>query len=151
MPSLSQSFKFIVNSGIGTTATSVAVAYPVYPIEISGTQTFTSFKEKGAGYYGTTNGLHSLTVNTTPSFLGTATVQATLTTDPTETDWFDVVNAQFVYTTTSTGFMPAILMGANPEGPNPRTDYVNITGQFTWLRTVVETDAGAVMSVKYNY
>jgi hypothetical protein len=151
MPSLSQSFKFIVNSGIGSTATSVAVAYPVYPIDISGTQTFTSFKEQGAGYYGTTNGLHSLTVNTTPSFLGTATVQATLTTEPTESDWFEVNDAKFTYTTTSTGYMPSILMGANPEGPNPRTDYVNITGQFTWLRTVVEIDAGAIMSVKYNY
>lgn len=151
MPSLSKSFKFTVYTGIGTTGTSVAVAYPMYPIGISGTQYFVSTADHGAGYYGTSSGLHSLTVNTTPSFRGTATVQATLAVSPAETDWFDVKLAKFTYTTTSTGYVPALLMGSNPEGESPRVEYVNFTGQFTWLRTLVDIDEGAVMSVKYNF
>jgi hypothetical protein len=151
MPSLSKNFKFTVYTGIGTTGTSVAVAYPLYPIGISGTQQFVSSPNQGAGYYGTSNGLHSLTINTTPSFRGTATIQATLAVDPAESDWFDVNNATFTYTTTSTGYVPELLMGSNPEGETPRTEYVNFTGQFTWLRTRLDIDEGALMSVRYNF
>jgi len=151
MPSLSKSFSFTVYTGIGTTGTSVAVAYPLYPIGISGTQEFISASNQGAGYYGTSNGLHSLTVNTTPSFRGTATIQATLAVSPTEVDWFDVDNATFTYTSSSPGYVPELLMGSNPEGENPRTDYVNFTGQFTWLRTRLLIDEGALMSVRYNF
>jgi hypothetical protein len=151
MPSLSKSFKFTVYTGIGTTGTSVAVAYPLYPIGISGTQNFVSATDHGAGYYGTSNGLHSLTVNTTPSFRGTATVQATLAVNPTEIDWFNVDSAKFTYTTTSTGYVPALLMGSSPEGESPRVEYVNFTGQFSWLRTLIDIDEGAVMSIKYNF
>lgn len=149
MPSLSKSFKFSVYNGIGTTATSAAVAYPLYPIGTTGTQHFTSFQEQGAGYYGTTNGLHTLVVNTTPTFVGTATVQATLAVDPQETDWFNVDNAEFVYTTSSPGYIPPNRVGAL-EGPI-RTDHVNFKGQFTWLRAKIDIDSGAVMTISYNY
>lgn len=149
MPSLSKSFKFTVYTGIGTTATSVAVAYPVYPIGTTGTQTFVSAKEQAAGYYGTSNGLHTLTVTTSPSFLGTATVEATLAVDPVEADWFTVADAEFVYTTESEGYVPTNRLGAI-EMPT-RADYVNFTGQFTWLRTRINIDSGAVHAVSYNY
>ena len=149
MPSLSKSFKFTVYTGIGATATSVAVAYPLYPVGTSGTQTFVSVKEQGAGYYGTTNGLHTLTVTTSPSFVGTATVQATLAVDPTETDWFDITDAEFVYTTSSPGYVAPSRTGAI-EMP-PRSDYITFNGQFTWLRTTVEIDSGAIQAISYNY
>jgi hypothetical protein len=153
MPSLSKSFKFVVNTGVGSTATSVAVGYPLYPFGITGTQDFTSMKEQGAGYYGTTNGLHTLVLATTPSFRGTATIQATLAVDPQDTDWFDVNSAEFTYTSSSTGYIPGLLIGANPTGssPGPRNDYATFSGQFTWLRTHLAIDEGAVLSIKYNY
>ena len=149
MPSLSKSFKFTVYNGIGTTATSSAVAYPLYPIGTTGTQHFTSSPEQGAGYYGTTSGLHTLTVNTTPTFVGTATVQATLAVDPVEADWFNVNEAQFVYTTQSPGYIPPNRVGAI-SGPT-RTDYANFKGQFTWLRAKIDINSGAVITISYNY
>lgn len=149
MPSLSKSFKFTVYNGIGTTATSSAVAYPLYPIGTTGTQHFTSFPDTAAGYYGTRNGLHTLIVNTTPTFVGTATVQATLAVSPSENDWFDVDNAEFTYTTTSTGYIPPNRVGAI-SGPT-RTEHVNFKGQFTWLRTKIAIDSGAVITISYNY
>jgi hypothetical protein len=152
MPSLSKSFRFTVYTGLGTTATSVEIAYPMYPMTTSGTQEFVSFKEQGAGYYGTTNGLHSLTVTTTPTFVGTATVQATLATDPIEADWFDITDVAFEYLITDPDYIAPAHTGANPYiGQHLRTDYVNFTGQFTWLRTNVLIDSGAVMKVSYNY
>jgi len=149
MPSLSKSFKFSVYNGIGTTATSVAVAYPLYPIGTTGTQNFTSSPEQGAGYYGTTNGLHTLVVNTTPTFVGTATVQATLAVDPQETDWFNVADAEFVYTVDSPGYIEPNRVGAI-QGPT-RTEHVNFNGQFTWLRAKIAIDSGAIITISYNY
>lgn len=152
MPSLSKSFKFVVETGITSTGTSAAVAYPIwYSVQTTNTQYTTSLPSEAAGYYGTTNGLHTLTINTTPSFLGTATVQATLATTPVEADWFDVVDGTFVYTTTSTGYVPSLLMDMNPASPDVRTDYLTFTGQFTWLRARVEVDQGAVLGINYNY
>ena len=152
MPSLSKSFRFTVYTGLGTTATSVECAYPMYPIGTTGTQTFVSAKEQGAGYYGTTNGLHSLTITTTPTFVGTATVQATLSTDPVEADWFNVNDVEFVYTTDDPDYIPPFNVGANPyKGMQLRSDYANFTGQFTWLRTNVLIDSGAIIKINYNY
>lgn len=149
MPSLSKSFKFTVYTGIGSTGTSVAVAYPLYPIGTTGTQVFTSIPEHGAGYYGTTSGLHTLIVNTTPTFVGTATIQATLAVSPAEADWFDIDNAEFVYTTSSPGYIPPARVGAI-EGPI-RTEHLNFTGQFAWLRVILAVNSGAVTAVSYNY
>lgn len=152
MPSLSKSFKFIVETGITSTGTSAAVAFPIwYSVQTTATQYVTSLPDKGAGYYGTTNGLHSLTVNTSANFLGTATIQATLATTPTEADWFEVVDGKFVYTTNSEGYVPSLSMDLNPASPDIRTEYLNFTGQFTWLRATVEVDQGAVTSINYNY
>jgi hypothetical protein len=151
MPSLSKSFSFSVYSGNGSAANSVAVPYPLFPMNETGTRYFTSFKEKCAGYYGTTNGLHSLTVTTTPSFLGTVKMQATLAVDPTETDWFDIKDVEFTYTENSPGYEPSLLAMSSPTSPRPRTDYANFKGQFTWLRAKIDIDSGAVMSIMYNY
>lgn len=149
MPSLSKSFKFEVYTGIGTTGTSAATAYPLYPIGTTGTQVFISFPESAAGYYGTTSGLHTLVVNTTPTFVGTTTVQATLAVDPEESDWFNIDNSQFVYTTDSLGYVAPNRVGAI-EKPI-RTDHLNFTGQFTWLRAKIDIDSGAVTTISYNY
>jgi hypothetical protein len=149
MPSLSKSFKFTVYTGIGSTATSAAVAYPLYPIGSTGTQVFTSIPENGAGYYGTTSGLHTLAVNTTPGFVGTATIQAALAVSPTELDWFKVDDAEFVYTSSSPGYIAPNRAGAI-EGPT-RTEHLNFTGQFAWLRAKVEIDSGAILTINYNY
>jgi len=151
MPSLSKSFSFTVYSGNGAAATSVAVPYPLFPMNETGTRYFTSFKEKGAGYYGTTNGLHSLTVTTTPSFLGTVKIQASLAVDPSNDDWFDVNDAEFVYTEDSPGYEPSLLATSSPTSPRPRTDFINFKGQFAWLRAKIDIDSGAVMSIMYNY
>lgn len=152
MPSLSKSLKFTVYTGLGTTATSVELAYPLYPLGTTGTQEFTSFQDTAAGYYGTTNGLHVATISTTQTFVGTATIQATLAVDPTENDWFDVENGIFEYTVNDPDYIAPLNTGANPnKGQTLRTDYVSFTGQFTWLRAHVLIDSGAIIKLSYNY
>lgn len=151
MSSISKTYKFVVTTGIGTTSTSAAAAYPVYPIGVTGPQTFVSFKEKAAGYYGTTSGLHTLTVTTTPNFLGTIKVQGTLSLDPQEADWFDIEDGLFTYTYSSPGYNAGSGMGQSPYGQGNRTDYLNFSGLFTYTRATVVTTQGAVMFINFNY
>lgn len=152
MPSLSKNLKFTVYTGLGTTATSVELAYPLYPLGTTGTKEFISFKDQAAGYYGTTNGLHVATISTTQTFVGTATIQATLAVDPVETDWFDVENSTFEYTVDHPDYIAPLQTGANPyKGQTLRNDYISFNGQFTWLRAKVLIDSGAIIKLSYNY
>lgn len=130
MSALSQSLTFTV-----TTGTSVMVSYPN-----TGTTTITylSNQVKGDGYYSSGDGLHTVAYKATPGFIGTMTMQASLATEPTASDWFDVTGTAKTYTalnnrTTST------------------VDIYNFTGNFVWVRGKVDIYQGAVMSINYNH
>lgn len=81
-----------------------------------------SAEAKGCGYYGNSNGLHTVEYSTSNGFNGKIKMQATLATKPTEADWFDVVG-------TTLGD------GINPVNP-PIVSY-NFTGNFVWVRAVI--------------
>jgi hypothetical protein len=90
-------------------------------------------KYKGDGYYGYTDGLHTASYKLT-GFVGTIGFQATLATDPKDSDWFDVTES-FGDTVT------------------PVTDsvFVNFSGNFVWVRAVVTNfTAGTINRVIYN-
>jgi hypothetical protein len=111
----------------------------------------TSFKEKAAGYYGTTAGLHTLTVTVTPNFLGTIQIQGTLSMDPVESEWFDIDNGLFTYNEASPGYNMGSGMGQSPVGQGNRSAYLNFSGLFTYTRARVVTTQGAVMFINFNY
>lgn len=97
--------------------------------------TFTSDKYKGDGYSGFVDGLHTVATYLS-AFEGTVTIQATLHTDPTETDWADI-------STVATG-----------DNITPATDnYVNnVTGNFVWIRIkITDFVAGTIRTIQYNY
>jgi len=151
MPALSKAYKFVVSTGLTTTATSVAASYPVYPIGVQGNQTFTSFKEKAAGYYGTTTGQHTVTITNTPNFLGTVQLQGTLSLDPQETDWFNIAGGLFTYNEASPGYNAGSGMGYSVNGQGNRTDSLIFTGLFSYTRSIVNCTQGAVMFINFNY
>lgn len=89
---------------------------------------------KGDGYYGYTDGLHTVSYKTT-GLVGIITVQASLAATPTELDWFDVAD-------TSIG-----------DGVTPLTtsSFANFTGNFVWIRIAVTSfTAGTINRVLYN-
>jgi hypothetical protein len=139
MPALSSQFNFIISYG-GTTSTSVAI--PSASTSTNGTSYFESIPQKGDGYFGNADGLHTVTYTVTPNFVGTLTMQATLATAPIAQDWFNVVNSAVEYTEINT---PA----------TTTTNYINFTGNFVWVRAVVNRDAlqpnGSVMWINYNH
>jgi hypothetical protein len=130
MPALSQNLNFTV-----ATSSSVQVAYPT---TATTTLTFISDKVKGDGYYGSSDGFHTVAYKATPGFIGTMTMQASLATDPASTDWFGVVGTEVNYSalnvrTTST------------------VDIFNFTGNFVWVRGYINISQGTVQSIKYNH
>jgi hypothetical protein len=89
---------------------------------------------KGDGYYGYTDGLHTVSYQTT-NFVGQIGVQASLATNPGENDWFDIVDTQI------------------GDAADPLTDntYANFSGNFVWIRIAVTSFTGGTINlVLYN-
>jgi len=94
---------------------------------------FTSEKQKGDGYYNLGDGLHTV-VFLFDTFKGTVTLQATLSVDPSESDWFTVYE-----------------LGGDSTVFAQSAYYQNITGNFVWLRVVGTVEEGAIREIRYNH
>lgn len=138
MPSLSQGLEFITY----TNTASVAVVYPLFTTT-NATLVYTSEKVKGDGYYGSSDGVHTVMYTYDSNFIGTVTMQATLASDPIESDWFDIVDTTTVLTDTSPSY--------NTINVTVSSDYYNFTGNFVWVRGYVAIDSGQVESIFYNH
>ena len=92
--------------------------------------TVTGEKFKGDGYYGRSDGFHTVQYNLA-DFNGTIKMQGTLATTPTEADYFDIA-------------------GTESQGSNGSYFY-NFTGHFVWVRVVVNYTSGTVQSVLLNH
>ena len=101
----------------------------------STTETVTGVKFKGDGYYGRSDGFHTVQYNIT-GFVGTVAIQATLATDPVDADWFTV------YTQT----YPVV----NDEGTTTSV-ITNFTGNYVWVRAVITYTDGTVNSISLNH
>jgi hypothetical protein len=130
MPALSQSLTFTIG-----TSTTVAV---VYPNTGTTTMVYTSNPAKGDGYFGGSDGFHTVMYTTTPNFVGTVTMQATLATEPLESDWFNVADTNVSYTTYDGRSTTSV-------------DLSNFTGNFVWVRGHVSIYRGTVSSILYNH
>jgi|LauGreDrversion4_2_1035121.scaffolds.fasta_scaffold1950952_1 hypothetical protein len=130
MPALSQSLEFVVN-----TTSTVSI---MYPNNTSTMMVYVSDKVKGDGYYGGSDGLHTVTYTCAPTFVGTVTMQASLAAAPTDADWFTVPNTDVRYTTFN-------------DRSTSTVDYYNFQGNYVWLRSRVAIADGAVEVIHYNH
>lgn len=96
----------------------------------STTQTVTGNNYKGDGYYSRSDGIHTVQYSYT-DLQGTITIQGTLATTPTESDWFDV----HTYTETSAS----------------GSKVANFTGNYVWIRAKLVYTAGSVTSIVLNH
>ena len=93
-----------------------------------------SDKYKGDGYYGYTDGLHTVSYKLT-GFVGVIGFQASLATNPTDVDWFDLPDSQIGDGTT----------------PTTISTYANFSGNFVWVRAAITSfTAGTINRVLYN-
>ena len=97
-------------------------------------ETVVGEKYKGDGYYGRSDGLHTVQINVT-GVSGTVKIQGTLATDPVDSDWFDVDGTTYDSTT------------AGKEG----AFVYNFTGNFVWVRAHVTYTDGTINSILLNH
>ena len=92
---------------------------------------FDSDKVKGDGYYGFSDGVHTVQTRIT-SLVATVKIQGTLVKDPANTDWVDIVSVNT--TDGSTAVTNSFLN--------------NFTGNFVWIRIAVsDFTAGTINNV----
>lgn len=99
------------------------------------TASTTSDKVKADGYYGNADGLHTVAYIVSDDYTGRIRMQGSLASDPESTDWFDITGTDFSYD------------GSTVTGNR----YINFTGNFIWVRSVVTVDAGSVTKIQLNY
>jgi hypothetical protein len=131
MPALSQSLQFI-------TYTNTASVQVVYPNSATSVMVYTSNKIEGDGYFGSSDGFHTAMITASSTFVGTATIQASLATVPTDNDWFNINGATVSYSEMNLR-------------NNQTVDCINFTGNFVWLRGIVRIKAGTVDSILVNH
>lgn len=111
-----------------------------------------SEKLKGDGYYGRSDGLHTVQFNLS-EFVGKLSIQGTLSVNPTDEDWF--------FANLGTGSMSVDTTGLLSEEHLPQIEYLsettnsklyNFTGNYVWVRAVVSNwSAGSINSIKLNH
>jgi len=140
MSAISQSLTFSTYDS----TSSVQVVYPLWNTGTNlGTLIYISDKVPGDGYYGNSNGLHTVMYNYDTNFIGTITMQATLAAAPVEADWFNVADTTSVQTSSTVTY--------NDMDVAIESDYYNFTGNFVWVRGYIAIDSGQVESVLYNH
>ena len=116
----------------------VKITYPDDIVGFSDILTATSDPVRGDGYYGRADGFHTVQYNLS-GFIGNIHVQATLTVDPQESDWFTVYSASYDLQST-----PGVSENANK--------LTNFTGNYVWIRIRIDDwSGGSVESVYLNH
>ena len=102
----------------------------------STTEVVTGEKFKGDGYYGRSDGFHTVQY-TLEGFIGTIDIQATLAVDPGDADWFTIYTQAY----------PVV----NDEGTSG-SFLTNFTGNYVWVRAYVNnwTD-GTINRIQLNH
>jgi hypothetical protein len=138
MPALSQGLEFVTY----TNTASVQVTYPLYTTT-NATLYYESAMVQGDGYYGSSDGLHTVMYTYDSNFLGTITMQASLASTPVEADWFPIEETTLTINTNTQSY--------NNIDVTVNSNYYNFTGNFVWVRGVVFISGGQVDSIFYNH
>jgi hypothetical protein len=152
MPAISKTLQFDLSLMSVTTQTQTTITMPqIYQGQptFNRTLTFTSEPQPGAGYYNIPAGLHTVTYTIGGAFKGTCTMQATLATDPVETDWFDIYNSTIQFDGTETTGSSGV--GTSSVSNPSHTQYTTFVGNFTWIRGKVDMNQGSLLGIRYNF
>jgi|SRR6056300_1741886 len=90
---------------------------------------------KGDSYYGYTDGLHTIQV-TYNEFVGRLRIQATLSLDPVNEDWFDIIPE----ITSGKRFNPAGYIQWNANAPATKSEAYTFTGNYTYIRVYLDRE-----------
>ena len=117
----------------------------------SSIQSHTGEKYKGDGYYGRSDGLHTVQLDLN-GFLGNVEMQGTLAINPTEDDWFSVRLGSGQTIDTTGKLVSATTTTLEYSDNKTSSDTYNFTGNYVWVRILITnwTD-GTVNSIRLNH
>ena len=96
---------------------------------------FDSDKVEGDGYYGFSDGVHTVQTRVT-SLVGTIKIQGTLVKDPASTDWVNI----------------ATILTSDGSTAISNSYFNNFTGNFVWIRVnVTNFTDGTINYTRVNY
>ena len=118
----------------------------------SNTQTHTGDKFKGDGYYGRSDGLHTIQINLN-DFIGTIAMEGTLASTPSEDDWFTIPLGTGNTSMDTTGLIgEATVSGITHSTGNSTSSTKNFTGNYVWIRAKrTNWPAGSITNIKLNH
>lgn len=119
----------------------------------SGNSVVLGDRARGDGFYGRSDGLHTVAWNTV-GFVGTIKIQGSLAIDPTEEDWFDIEFGGIdEYTLDTTGKLSKNnITEISYSQPTTDAKVFNFTGNYVWIRAKIENfGAGSVTAIQYNH
>lgn len=115
-------------------------------------ETFTSDPIKGDGYYGRSDGLHTVIWNLI-GFQGTISIQGSLATTPEESDWVNIrLSSDSSFSVDTTGLVTVGSINQVTYSTSI-TDAVayNFTGNFVWVRAkITNWTTGSIESIRVN-
>ena len=115
-------------------------------------ETITGEKSKGDGYYGRSDGFHTVQIDIN-GFIGKFEMQGTLAVAPVEADWFTLVLDSGKQSVDTTGLVATqSVTSVEYTSVTTNSKSYNFTGNYVWVRAYVSnwTD-GTVNSVKLNH
>lgn len=95
---------------------------------------------KADSYYGYTDGFHTIQV-TYADFVGRLRIQATLSLEPADADWFDIqqdISTFGSITDQTVAWNPAGFIQFNANDPADGSQAYSFTGNFAWVRVYMD-------------
>ena len=115
-------------------------------------QSYTGNPFKGDGFYGRSDGLHTIQVNLI-GFKGKIEIQGTLEVNPTGSDWFTVELGTGAQSVDTTGLITEQnITQVEYTSPATNSKTYNFVGNYVWIRAKIsEWTGGTVHSIKLNH
>ena len=99
----------------------------------------TGMNVKADSYYGYVDGHHTIQL-VYSNFVGRLRIQASLSLNPAETDWFDIQDTTVYGSVTdqTTGYNPAGYIQFNANDPANGSQAYSVTGNFAYIRVQMD-------------
>lgn len=123
----------------------------LYSSSYTDSATLQSDKVKGDGYYGMSDGLHTIMIDLN-GFVGTIKIQGSLAQEPTEADWFMIELDRGAVSLDTTGKASALVeTSLTYTSAETSIKSYNATGNFVWIRAdISDWSAGTISRIELN-
>jgi hypothetical protein len=123
----------------------------LYSSSYTDSATLQSDKVKGDGYYGMSDGLHTIMIDLN-GFVGSIKIQGSLAQEPTEADWFMIELDRGAVSLDTTGKASALVeTSLTYTSAETSIKSYNATGNFVWIKAdISDWSAGTISRIELN-